>query len=102
LPNLNLIGSMAHIAAEENWTTAFTLVNKGGTAATAQLNFFGDASDPSGNGPLTLGLDFPQQPIGSDRLNAATLEDTIAANASWLVGTEVKPGPPASLAAPKC
>ena len=31
---VNLIGSMPHIAAEENWTTTFTLVNKGTTPAT--------------------------------------------------------------------
>jgi hypothetical protein len=29
LAGLNFIGSMPHIAAEENWTTTFTLVNKG-------------------------------------------------------------------------
>jgi hypothetical protein len=27
IPGLNFIGSMAHLAAEENWTTTFTLVN---------------------------------------------------------------------------
>ena len=34
LPGLSFIGSFPHIAAEENWTTAFTLVNK--SAASAQ------------------------------------------------------------------
>jgi hypothetical protein len=28
IPGLNLIGSMAHLAGEENWTTAFTLVKR--------------------------------------------------------------------------
>jgi len=94
VPGLNLIGSMAHIAAEENWTTSFTLVNKGFTAATTLLNFFGDASDPSGNGPLTLGLVFPQRPIGSDRINAATLENVgLPPNALEIATTEVKPAP---------
>jgi virginiamycin B lyase len=36
---LNLIGSMPHLAAEENWTTAFTLVNKGAASAIARLSF---------------------------------------------------------------
>ena len=31
------------------------------TPATARLSFFGDAADPSGIGPLTLPLAFPQQ-----------------------------------------
>ena len=33
IAGLNFIGSMAHIAAQENWTMAFTLVNKGTTHA---------------------------------------------------------------------
>ena len=62
IPGLSFIGSMPHIAAEENWTTTFTLVNKGATPAQARLSLFGDPSDASGNGPLTLPLAFPQQP----------------------------------------
>ena len=27
-PGLNIVGSMPHLAAEENWTTTFTLINK--------------------------------------------------------------------------
>ena len=60
-PGLNLIGSMPHLAALENWTTAFTMVNKGASSATARLSLFGDAVDPTGNGPLMLPLAFPQQ-----------------------------------------
>ena len=91
LPNLNVIGSMAHIAAEENWTTSFTLVNKGSTAATAQVNFFGDPGDPTGSGPLSLTLDFPQQPLGMNRIDASSEEVAGAPNALGIAVTEVKP-----------
>jgi hypothetical protein len=87
----SLIGSMPHIAAEENWTTTFTLVNKGTTPATTMLNLFGDAGDPTGNGPLTLTLTFPQLPISADRLDTSSVNDTIAPNASWIAATQVKP-----------
>ena len=62
------IGSMAHLAAEENWTTAFTLVNKGASAATARLRLFGDPS-----GLLNLPLVFPQQPPAAGPVMAASL-----------------------------
>ncbi len=91
IPGLNLIGSMAHLAAEENWVTTFTLVNKGGSAATARLNLFGDLSDPTGSGPLALTLAFPQQPSASNRIDAAFLDSAIAPNASSIVTTEVQP-----------
>jgi hypothetical protein len=80
------IGSMGHIAAEGNWTTTFTLVNKGAAASQAQLNFFGDASDPSGNGPLALPLVFPQESLADVRL-AASYTQTVAANASLIITT---------------
>ena len=86
-------GSMAHIAAEENWITTFTLVNKGGTASQSQLNFFGDPSDPTGIGPLTLPLVFPQQPTASPLL-AASYSQTVAANASLIVATGGPQTPP--------
>jgi len=79
------IGSMGHIAAEGDWTTTFTLVNKGAAASPAQLNFFGDAADPSGNGPLTLPLIFSQP--GVDPLIASSFGQTIAANASLIITT---------------
>jgi len=91
IPGLNLIGSLAHLAAEENWTTTFTLVNKGGSAATARLNLFGDLGDPTGSGPLNLTVAFPQQSTLSNRLDAAFLDRAIAANASSLVTTQVQP-----------
>jgi hypothetical protein len=54
-PGLGFVGSMPHIAAQDVWTTTFTLVNKGTGTATSRLNFFGDPS-----GPLNLPLIFPQ------------------------------------------
>ena len=79
------VGSMGHIAAEGNWTTTFTLVNKGGAPSQAQLNFFGDATDPSGNGPLALPLVFSQ--AGVDPLTTASFGQTVAANASLIITT---------------
>ena len=40
LAGSNFIGSMPHLAAEENWTTMFTLVNKGASQAQARVSFF--------------------------------------------------------------
>jgi hypothetical protein len=79
------VGSMGHIAAEGNWTTTFTLVNKGGTTAQAQLSFFGDASNPTGNGPLSLPLVFSQP--GVDPLVTASYGQALAANASVIITT---------------
>jgi hypothetical protein len=79
------IGSMGHIAAEGDWTTTFTLVNKGAAASQAQLNFFGDASDPTGNGPLTLPLVIQQPAV--DPLMTASYSQTVAANASLIITT---------------
>ena len=62
-----LIGSMPHLAAEENWTTTFTLVNKGTSSATARLSLFGDPT-----GLLTLPLVFPQQPPAVGPVMAAS------------------------------
>ena len=91
ISGLNLIGSMPHLAAEENWVTTFTLVNKSSSASTARLNLFGDAGDPTGTGPLTLTVAFPQQPTTSNRLDAAFLDTAIAANASSIITTQVQP-----------
>jgi hypothetical protein len=87
IANLNIIGSMAHLAAQENWTTTFTLVNKSAASATARLSFSGDALDPSGNGPLPLPLTFPQQAAAAGPLLAASFDKTIAANASLIAAT---------------
>ena len=88
LPGTSLMGSMAHFAAEENWTSTFTFVNKGVVPATARLSFFGDnnaySSDPNGNGPLTLPLTFPQA-SSSAPLLATTFDRTLGSYASLIV-----------------
>ena len=88
IAGLSFIGSMPQIAAEENWTTEFTLVNKGAAAAEARLSLFGDPIDPSGSGPLLLPLEFPQQPPAAGPILAASFDSGLAANASLLVSTE--------------
>ncbi len=94
ISGLNVIGSMAHLAAEENWTTAFTLVNKGAVASSTRLSFSGDALDPTGNGPLALPLAFPQQSGASGPLLAASFDRTLAANASLIVDSAGAQTPP--------
>ena len=94
IPGLNLIGSMPHMAAQENWLTTFTLVNKGAAAATARLSLFGDPADASGNGPLALPLTFPQQAAGAGPLLAVSFDRTLAANASLIVATAGPQTPP--------
>jgi trimeric autotransporter adhesin len=91
IANLSVIGSMAHLAAQENWITTFTLVNKSAASATSRLSFSGDALDPSGNGPLMLPLTFPQQAGAAGPLLAASFDKTIAANASLIVATAASP-----------
>ena len=94
IPGLNVIDSIPHIAAEESWTTTFTHVNKSGTTAQARLSLFGDALDPTGNGPLPLPLVFPQQPSAPGPLVVASLDLTLAANASLIVSTAGPQTPP--------
>ena len=92
LPGLAFIGSIAHLAAEENWTTAFTIVNKDTISAIARLSFSGD--DSTGNGPLTLPLAFPQQSPVALPLLAAALDRTVAPNASLILDTPAAPALP--------
>jgi len=95
ISGLNLIGSMAHLAALEKWTTTFTMVNKGVSSAIARLSLFGDAADPTGNGPLLLPLTFPQPAAAlSGPLLAATFDRTLPANASLIVNTSGAQVPP--------
>ncbi len=86
--NIGLIGSIPHLAAEENWTTAFTLVNKGTGPARAQLNLFGDPS-----GTLQLPLTLPQEPELGLQI-ASSIDQNIAANASLIVNTAGPQNPP--------
>jgi FG-GAP repeat len=98
IPGLNFIGSMPHLAAEENWTTALTLVNKSGVSATARLSLLGDGNSyslyPNGSGPLTLPLAFPQQPPAPGPLLAASFDRTLSPNASIIVATAGAQSPP--------
>jgi hypothetical protein len=77
---MNLIGSMPHIAAAENWTTSFTLVNNSLFSAQARLSLFDDSGSP-----LPVQLTFPQQPSGSGPLVASSLDRTITPNASLVI-----------------
>jgi hypothetical protein len=97
----SFIGSMPHIAAEENWTTTFTLVNKGTASAQAQLSFFGDFNDPSGNGPLVLPIGFPQQSSATGSLSTASLAQTVAANAYLVAQTTGPQTPPVLIGSAK-
>ena len=83
----NLIGSMPHIAAEENWFTTFTLVNNTASSNQVRLSLFGSNIDASGGGsPLQLPLNLPQQ-ASLGVLQGASLDNTLSANASWIVST---------------
>ncbi len=94
IAGLNPIGSLAHLLAEENWTTTLTLVNKSAAYAQARLNFFGDAADAGGNGPLQLPLVFPQQPPAPGPVLASSLDPALYANSSLLVTTAGPQTPP--------
>jgi sugar lactone lactonase YvrE len=89
IAGLGLIGSMPHIAAEENWTTTFTLVNKGASSAQARFSAF----DESGNS-VSLPLLFPQQPPAPSWLLAAALDRTLAGKGSLLMSTAAIPTAP--------
>jgi hypothetical protein len=94
IPDQNFVGSMPHLAAQENWTTIFTLVNKGAAPVQSQLSFFGDAVDSSGNGALMLPLAFPQTPPPSGPLVTPSYSGGLAANASLIVDTGGPQTPP--------
>jgi hypothetical protein len=74
-------GSMGQVASGGFWTTTFTLVNNGTTAAQARINFF----DDNGN-PLPLPLIFPQT-SPTPAAPAATLDRTLNPGAMLIVQT---------------
>ena len=94
LTSLTVIGSAPHLAADENWTTTFTLVNQSSTSATALLSFFGDAADPTGDNPLLLPLIFPQQSSTSEPQMKAWFEQQLSSNASLIATTAGPQTPP--------
>jgi hypothetical protein len=101
IPGLNFIGSMAHLAAAENWTTKFTLVNKGAVQAQARVSFFPTIYDASFDGTLLLPVTFPPRPSASapvpGPLLASTFDRTLAANASLTFDTAGPQTPPVQL-----
>jgi len=78
----NLIGSMPHLAVDENWTTTFTLVNTSASDAQSELNFLGDTGNP-----LPLPLTLPQQTADQSLQTTPTFDWTLASNASLIVQT---------------
>ncbi len=88
ITGLNFIGSMPHIAAQENWTTTFTLVNTSSASTQTRLSFIGDNGSA-----LPLTLDFPQPPPLNGLL-AASIDNIIAPNASLVVETAGPQVPP--------
>jgi hypothetical protein len=87
VPGLSFIGSMPHIAAEENWTTILTVVNNTSSSNQVQFNLFGSNTDVSGSGsPLLLPVNLPQQPALGVILGAS-LDNTLSPFASWIVST---------------
>jgi photosystem II stability/assembly factor-like uncharacterized protein len=88
---LGLVGSISHIAAQENWTTTFTLVNKSGVSSTGRLTLYGDAGSL-----LNLPLGFPQQPSQGPLL-AATFDRTLSANSSLIIETAGQQTPPVQI-----
>ena len=105
LTSSSFIGSMAHLAAEENWTTMFTLVNKSATPSQARVSFFPTIFDASFDGTLLLPVTFPQHPSASGPANgplsgpllASTFDRTLVANASLIFDTAGPQSPPVLL-----
>ncbi len=101
LTGLNFIGSMPHLAAEENWTTMFTLVNKSAAQAQARVSFFPTIFDSSFEGTLLLPVSFPQHSSASTPLSgpllASTFDRTLTANASLIFDTAGPATPPVLL-----
>ena len=84
-----MVSLIPHVAAEENWTTTFTLVNKSAVAAQARFSLFSESGLP-----LQLPLTFPQQASLSGPLLGASLDNTLAPNASWVIATGGPTTPP--------
>ena len=82
---LTFIGSMPHVAAEGGWSTTFTFVNKGNSAASAQNTLFA----PDGT-PFTVPINLPQ--TGSST-TASTITQPIAPNASFIMQATGPAGP---------
>jgi putative Ig domain-containing protein len=81
-PKFGLVGSLAHLVSNQDWTTTFTLVNTGAGDAQTELNLLGD----DGN-PLSVPLTLLQQGATESPVNTPSLDWTLASNASLIVQT---------------
>lgn len=77
---MTFVGSMPHVAAEGGWSTTFTFVNKGSAQAIARTSLF--ASDGTS---LALPLSVQQQTSLLGPLPAASIDQSLAANASFTI-----------------
>lgn len=84
IPGLSFIGCMPHIAAEQDWKTTFTLINKDREPTQVRLSLIGDSGTP-----LKLPVTFPQQPPTRGPLIGASLDRTLSSNASLIIDTAV-------------
>jgi Subtilase family len=85
IPGLSRIGSIPQVVAEENWTTAFTLVNKSALATQARFSLFGGQyPEPD---VLTLPLVFPQQTSLAGPLLGASFDRALGPNSSLVFST---------------
>ena len=75
-------GSMSHVAYHGGFTTVFTLVNSGDTAAPATLSFFGEDG-----APLSVPISLPQS---GTFVTDNTLTRTLAAGATLVVETQAQ------------
>ena len=82
-PQFDLVGSLAHLVSNQDWTTTFTLVNTSGGDAQTELNLLGD----DGN-PLSLPLELPQQGATESLVTTPSFDWTLAPNASLIVQTD--------------
>jgi len=82
-PQFGLVGSMAHLVSNQDWTTTFTLVNTSASDAQTELNLRGD----DGN-PLPLPLALPQQGATESLVTTPSFDWTLASNASLIVQTD--------------
>lgn len=88
-PKLGLVGSMAHLVSNQDWTTTFTLVNTSAGYAQTELNLWGD----DGNS-LPVPLDLPQQGAAESPVTTPSFDWTLGSNASLIVQTDAPTSAP--------
>jgi hypothetical protein len=82
-PKFGLVGSLAHLVSNQDWTTTFTLVNTSAGDAQTELNLLGDDGTP-----LAVPLTLPQQGATESPVATPSLDWTLASNASLIVQTD--------------